>query len=65
MCSDLLRGKIKGSGIFFVTVRVENLRGPSGFLDTRFEQPPATIQNILVSTPPESLTLGVKRIDCL
>jgi hypothetical protein len=27
------RGKIKGSGIFFLTARAENLSGPSDFLD--------------------------------
>jgi len=47
--------KQRGRESFFVTVRVKNLRGPSGFLDTRFEQPPATIQNALISTPQESL----------
>jgi hypothetical protein len=28
-----LKRETKGSGIFFVTVRAENLSGPSGFLD--------------------------------
>ena len=32
-------------------MRVENLKGSSGFLDTRFEHPPATIQNVPISTP--------------
>ncbi len=49
---------------FSIAVR-DNLRGHSGFLDTRFEQPPATIQNVPISTPQESLTLVVKRLDCL
>ena len=53
----------KGSGVFFVTVHAENLRGPSGFLDTRFEPPFATIQNAPISTPQESLTLVVERLD--
>jgi hypothetical protein len=59
------KGNKKGSGIFFVTLRSENLRGPSGFLDTRLKQSPATIQNVPISTPQESLTLVVKRLDCL
>jgi len=50
---------------FFVTVRAENLHGLSGFLDARVEQPPATIQNVSISTPQESFTLVVKRLDCL
>lgn len=40
----------KSSGIFLVTVRAESLRGPSGFLDTRFEQPPVTIQSDCVAS---------------
>jgi hypothetical protein len=61
---DTDRGN-KGVGNLFVTVRAKNLRGLSGFLDTRFEQPPATIQNVPISTPQESLTLIVKRLDHL
>ena len=55
----------KGSGIFFATARAENLRGPSGFLDTRVEHPPATIQNVPIATPQESLTPVAKRLDHL
>ncbi len=35
----------------FLPERAKNLLGPSGFLDTRFEQPPAAIQNDPVSFP--------------
>jgi hypothetical protein len=56
--------KNKESGIFF-TVRTENLHGPSGFLDTQVEQPPAIIQNAPISTPQESLTLVVTHLDSL
>lgn len=40
----------KWVGNLFVTVRAKNLRGLSGFVDTRFEQLPATIQNVPIST---------------
>lgn len=60
------KGGSKRVGNLFVTVRAKNLRRPSDFLDTRFEQPPAIIQNVLISiTLQESLTLGVKRLECL
>lgn len=56
--------KTQAVGESFLTAR-GNIRGPSGFLDTRFEQPSATIRNVSVSTPQELLALDVKRIDCL
>jgi hypothetical protein len=48
---DTDRGNKRGRESFFATVRAENLRGPSGFLDTRFEPPPAAIQNASLPVP--------------
>ncbi|MEK7762999.1 MAG: type II toxin-antitoxin system RelE/ParE family toxin, partial [Nitrospirota bacterium] len=58
---ELQKDRTKGSGIFFVTVRVENLCGPSDFLVAQCQPLPATIQDISISSPDADVRLAVWR----